>query len=86
MKRLILIAVLSLGMIGCTENQNAKEYGGTMTINIPANKKLVNATWKEADLWYLVRERKAGETPERFEFKEDSTYGVWNGTVIFQEQ
>jgi len=85
MKRLLLIAVLALAMIGCTENQRAKQFGGTMTINLPAGKKLVNATWKEDHLWYLMRDGKQGETPEVVTFHEDSNMGVLNGTVIFQE-
>lgn len=86
MKKLILIAILALGMVGCTENQRARSLGGTSTIALTPNKKLVNLTWKETDLWILTRDRKEGEVPETYEFKEDSSFGVIEGTVIVKEQ
>ena len=72
--------------VGCTKNQRAKQFGGTMEIEIPTNKKFVNATWKDDDLWYLTRDRKPGEEPETWTFEEDSSFGVLEGKVIFIEK
>lgn len=87
------IALLSLAMImigtllvSCTNQQMAKEYGGTATIALPPGKKLITATWKDTHLWYLLRDIKPGETPETYEFKESSNFGIMQGTVIFKEQ
>jgi hypothetical protein len=80
------IAVLVLSIfVACTENQRAKTFGGTMTVNLPAGQKLINATWKEEDLWYLIRPMRAGEVPEEALFKEDSSFGILKGTVVFKE-
>lgn len=41
MKKIILfsmfIAVTSMFLTGCTENERAKSYGGTASITLPAN-------------------------------------------------
>jgi hypothetical protein len=64
---------------------NARSFGGTSTQDLPENKKLVMITWKDTDLWILTRDRRPEEKPERYEFKERSTYGIWQGTVVIQE-
>ena len=89
MKRIIILVALAASTLtfnGCTDNQAVKGWGGTMTIDLPPGQKLVNVTWKQAQLWYLTRPAKAGETPETLTFKEKSNYGMIEGTVIFKEQ
>jgi len=50
------------------------------------NKKLVNISWKADDsLWILTREMRKDEDPEIYEYHEDSTFGVIEGTVIIIE-
>ncbi len=74
------VAFPSLG--GCSDQTRAKSYGGTATIDLPAGKKLINATWKESsNIWYLVRDMREGETAESYEFKESSSLGIVEGTV-----
>ena len=80
---LILVAVL---LMSCTDNQRAKKFGGTMKYTISAEEKLVNATWKDGDLWVLTRKRTPGEKPETYWFREESNFGVMEGTVIITEQ
>lgn len=72
--------------VGCTQNERARRFGGTATIDLPAGRKLVNVTFKDADLWILTRQAKPGETPEVFEFIEDSNFGVMNGKIILREK
>jgi hypothetical protein len=64
----------------------AKTYGGKMTLELPPGKKLINITWKDAELWYLVRDRKQGEPMETYEFKEDSRYGLYEGVITVKEK
>ena len=87
MKKLIgLIAiVMLLGSVSCTEQSRTKTLGGTMTINLPQNQKMVEATWKGDDLWYLTRPMRIGEKVEIYTFKEESSFGMMEGTVIFKE-
>lgn len=83
-KLLALITVLST--VSCTENSRARKYGGTQTINLSPNTKLINATWKsDGDLWYLTRPMRADESPETTSFQEKSSFGLIEGTVKFVE-
>lgn len=81
---LSLAAVLAF--TGCTENSRAKGLGGNMNVDIPADKKLVTATWKERNLWYLMRQRQENEKPDTYIFQEKSNYGLVQGKVTFNEK
>ena len=83
-KWLFVGAMLALCVSGCS-NLTTRYVGGEMVVNLPKGKKLVNATWKDGDLWYLVRDIKIDETPEIIEFIEKSTLGVAEGKVVFKE-
>lgn len=86
MRKLISLTVLGLVLLaGCTANRSARKYGGTTTVEVPAAQKLVNVTWKENSLWLLTRPARAGETPETYTFKESSSFGWVEGTVIIKE-
>lgn len=82
-KKLILLAISTVMIFstGCTAQERAKYYGGEYTFKLPSNAKLINVTWKEDTLWYLTRPMKESETAESYEFKADSSYGVFEGTV-----
>ena len=86
MKKIIATLILIITLSACTENQRAKSFGGTSTIKITKGHKLIDATWKGEDLWYLIRKRKSNETIESYVFKEESSFGLIQGKVIFQEQ
>ena len=79
------IVLATIAITGCTDQQRAKGWGGTATVDLPAGKKLVTATWKENALWYLTRPMRPDETPETFELQESSSMGLVEGTVIFKE-
>lgn len=85
MKKTILV-LAAMALTGCSQQEMAKNYGGTSTTNLEPGKRLVTITWKDSHLWYLVRDRKADEKPERYEFKESSSWGALNGTVVIQER
>jgi len=86
MKKLLVILVLLVGLTSCTENERAKNFGGTMTVELPKGHTLVTATWKESELWYLTEIRPDSVKPKTYWFKEESNFGKWEGTVIFKEQ
>jgi len=91
MKLVLTVAITSLAAVAivllssCTENARAKSSGGTASVALPAKQKLVNVTWKEANLWYLSRPMREDEKPETYTFSEKSSWGVVEGTVIFTE-
>jgi len=84
--RAILTIFCMIIMIGCTAQQRAKKYGGSSTIELPAGKKLVIATWKEDNLWLLYRDRKSSETTDTYSFKESSSWGVFEGVIVIKEK
>ncbi|QNR70375.1 hypothetical protein IAQ67_28890 (plasmid) [Paenibacillus peoriae] len=79
----LLIIVGSLCLSGC--NGVTRSLGGTQTITLEENQKLVNVTWKDKSLWILTRPAKAGEKPETYDFKEESNLGVLEGEVKLVE-
>lgn len=60
-------------------------YGGTANVDLPPNTKLVGATWKGNNLWYLYRPSQPGETPTTVTLQEESNLGLVEGKVVFTE-
>jgi hypothetical protein len=88
MKRIATFGLLLVWMAvsSCTSNERARKWGGSSTIDLLPGQKLVNVTWKEANLWILTRAAKPGERPETLVFTEDASWGVLNGKITFQEK
>ena len=82
--RLFVVIILAVIMCGCQQTISRK-YGGTTEIRLEPGKKLVEVTWKENNLWYLVEPMEPNYTPKAKEFIESSNYGVFEGKVIFYE-
>jgi hypothetical protein len=86
MKTLILAAAFAvLSLTSCTENSRAKAWGGTATVDLAPNTKLIGATWKDAELWYLTRPMRADEVAETSSLIEQSNFGLVEGKVVFKE-
>ena len=84
-KSILLICLGFILLIGCTSNSRARHWGGTMIINLPAGQELMEATWKDNNLFYLTRPMSEDYVPVTKTFQESSHYGVIEGTVIFVE-
>lgn len=41
---------------GCTELDQARYYGGTATKELPKGEVLMEATWKDSELWVLTKD------------------------------
>lgn len=87
MKRIILIltALFCIVLTSCTEQQRTREFGGQMEIRLPAGQELMEVTWKENDLFYLTRPMTPDYVPVTKTFKESSSWGVMESTVLFIE-
>jgi hypothetical protein len=83
--KIIFICVIALISISCTENTRTKHYGGSMTIEVEPGMMVVNATFKDDDLWYFVAPMDDNYIPQTKKLIEKSTYGVFEGTIIFNE-
>lgn len=82
---ILLLATTVLLFVGCTENQRARRYGGTVTEKLPVGQKLVNVTWKEDEMWILTRDMRPDEKAESYTFQEKSSFGLVEGTVKITE-
>lgn len=80
---IVLLAVMVFNLTGC--KSVAKSMGGTISIDVPKGQKVIEATWKDNDVWYLTRPMREDEKPEIFTFQEDSNLGIIEGKVIFKE-
>ena len=85
----LFIATLVLCIIiiaGCTQNQRAKQFGGTATMDLPPHQKLVCVSWEEDHLWVLYRPMRTNETAESYILKENSSWGILQGTYQINEK
>ncbi len=74
------LLILGLGQ-GCTENERVRASGGTMVVELPCDTKLVNASWKDMEFWYLIKPFTALDVPEKYTYISKSPYGILEGTV-----
>ena len=79
--KFILTVILMLFAFSCTKNQRAKKWGGTAEMNLPKGQKLINCTWKDSDLWYLMRPMTVNDTACTYTFQEQSSFGLFSGDL-----
>ena len=84
-KKYLFLLFALVAICSCTQNQMARSYGGKMTIELPKGEKLVNATWKESNLFYLTEPMEEGYVPKSKKFRESSNFGVWESEITFVE-
>ena len=85
MRKTLLGLVLGLGLFSCTENSRIKNFGGEGDLDLPSGNKLVNVTWKEDQIWYLTRPMTSKDEAVTYTFKEESSFGVLQGTFFIHE-
>lgn len=84
MKKILFVLFAVFGLMSCDQYVSRK-LGGTTKIKLEPGEKLVEATWKQSDLWYLVEPMDSDYVPKTKVFKESSMYGVLEGQVVFIE-
>lgn len=72
-----------LAVSGCTDNQMARDGGGTATMTNPEPSKyvLISASWKNDSLWVLWYDPAQNECI----YKEKSAYGAFEGTYKIEQ-
>ena len=80
MKRLFVLFIVAIALVSCTDNQRARNFGGTETIKLLPNEEFVNITWKQDNLWIIVKDKNTGN----FYAREKSSFGVMEGKVIIE--
>lgn len=73
--------LLSLIVLGCTDNARVKSFGGEATLNLEPHEELKNVTWKSGDLWILIKDHKL----DAYVFKEYSSLGIMEGKYIIKD-
>lgn len=82
--KVILLLFVLVSITGC-EQIASRDFGCDMTITLKPGVKLIEVTWKESNLWYLIEPMDSDYVPKTKVFKESSVLGVLNGTVTFIE-
>lgn len=88
MKKFIMISLALITMLAissCTENQRTRTLGGTMSINVKPGYKVIMATWKETDLFYMIEKMDSSYVPIEKILVEDASWGVLETKVKFIE-
>lgn len=80
-----LFVLLTICLFTSCEQYVSYKLGGNITINLAPGERLIEATWKKSDLWYLVEPMDSDYEPKVKVFKESSLYGVLEGSVTFIE-
>ena len=86
MKNFLFILLICICFVSCTEQERARAYGGTTKIELEAGEKLVECTWKDSHIWYLVEPMDSDYVPKTKIFKESDPWGLPEGKVIFIEK
>jgi hypothetical protein len=63
----------------------ARTWGGTQTIELKPGERVMNCTFKEDDIWLLLRNDSAS-SPDTCFFVEQSSYGLLEGRVVIVEK
>ena len=81
---LTLIVALTIGT-SCTEQDRVRTFGGAMEIRLPKGQKLMMATWKETNLFYLTEPMDSTYVPKEKIFQESSSFGALESRIHFIE-
>lgn len=87
MKRVLLTGIIMMvtGIVllvvtSCTDNERARRFGGTEQVELKPNEVVLNVTWKENEMWICTKDT----TTNTVYFREKSSWGVMEGTVILK--
>jgi len=81
MKKTILLSICFLFLLSCTDNTRARRFGGTEAIKLEPQEKFINITWKQDDIWIIVKDTISGV----YYAREKSSFGVWQGKIIIEK-
>lgn len=83
---LAIAVVVVLSCVSCTQQYRARNFGGNMTITLQPGEKLMMATWKDDNLFYLTEPMEEDYVPKTKILHESSSFGVMETTIKFVEQ
>ena len=71
---------VALTLVSCTDNEMARNFGGTEEVALKPNEIVLTVTWKGDELWICTKDTTSGVVY----FREKSSWGVMEGTVIIK--
>lgn len=83
-KKAALIGLASLLLCGCSSQEIAKEFGGSVELYLEPNEKLEEITWKDDALWYLVKDMTEDDVAEVHYFKKRGAYGGSGLVTVYE--
>lgn len=83
---ILVIFGMAIGISSCTEQSRSRSFGGDSTIRLQPGEKLIMATFKDDNIWYLVEPMEDDYVPKTKILKESSSWGVLEGSVTFIER
>lgn len=81
----ILFVCALFAFCSCTEQEKASNFGGESSIDVPYGEEVINAFWKDDDVWYLTKPMDDNYNPQVKVLRQQSPYGLYRGTVYFYE-
>lgn len=82
----IFIVVMLISLIrACSPQGIARNWGGEMDMHLEPNRKLVEVTWKDDNIWYLTKPMNNEDIAETYEFAESDAIGIFEGTLHIYE-
>lgn len=72
-------------LTSCTEQERARQFGGTVKIQVEPGQKVMMATWKNNDLFYMVEPMEDDYIPKTKKLVESSSWRVMESEIIFIE-
>lgn len=86
----IVVTVILFGFVciicsSCSAQSRAKNFGGTINIDLEPNDKLLEITWKDDSLWILTKQMQENDIAEEYKFQEKDSLGLLEGTVTIKE-
>ena len=79
-----LLAIVCILLCGC-DNYNTRNLGGSMTLELQKGQRLVEITWKDADMLILTEPMDSDYIPKTKTFYEKSQFSIMEGSITIIE-
>ena len=80
MKKTLITLLAIITLSSCTENQRARNFGGTEEVSLKPNEIVLNVTWKQDQMWICTKDT----LTKTVYFREKSSWGMLEGTVVLK--
>ena len=80
MKKTLITLLAIITLSSCTENQRARNFGGTEEVSLKPNEIVLNVTWKQDQMWICTKDT----VTNIVYFREKSNWGMLEGTVVLK--